>query len=740
MPLPTGALAAVLASLVAATPQPSVRVASANSQSNSSASLSQSNGFAAPGAATPDRTELVEALNAIAAADPLARARVGIYVAPADGGPAVYSKDGDALLNPASNVKLVTTAAALARLGPEYRFATEFLVDGAPDLSRVKALHVRGRGDPSLVTERLWAIAGDLAHLGLRRVDELVLDDGFFDAERTGPGFDQEEGDRAYLAPAGALSLNFNAIGVHVAPGPARGQRARVEVEPESGWVVLENRTQTASRTARSSVKVSAELRGGKQRVVVEGRIPLGARPTVIWRRVEDPAAYLGATLVRLLELRGVKVGRVRAGPVPASARLLYVTQSDELADIVRRLNKHSNNFIAEQLLKTLGAEVKGAPGSWPKGTAVTQDFLAEVGVAPGTYVMTNGSGLNDANRFSAHQLVTVLQAMWSRFPLQPEYLGSLPVAARDGTIRWRMEGTEAAGRLRAKTGSLEGVVSLAGYVQTAGGKVLAFAVLVNDSPGRWPVLRAVDAVGATLAASGGPPGALAAAAAPPPAPVPDLAGAARTFYGFGRKGDLRNEPLLRGALRSTADPALRLAIAECVYLSDPEGEAARRSFLEALAADPQAVVRLWTALLDEPQPPVISSLADLAADAEPEALRRLVELAQPSQAEPHLEAAVASALAGVANAAPAELVEALRFAQPPARQAALRSLVTGLGRAEDGDAPFAAGLQTLAAGDGPSAPFARELGPALAVARDEVRRRQEAPRLEPVPASGVGR
>jgi len=667
-----------------------------------------------PGA---DARELAGMLKGIVQSSALGAARAGILVVRVDTGEVVYAHDPDALLNPASNVKLVTTAAALARLGPEFRFATEFLVDGGAR-GEVKTLTVRGKGDPTLVSERLWAVASDLAHLGVRRVGELVLDESYFDGERIGPGFDQEDGDRAYLAPAGALSLNFNTLEIHVAPGDRVGGRARVELEPDSDFLALDNRTATVGSSGRGRVKVATDLRAGKERVVVEGRVPAAARPQVLWRRVDDPALYLGQTLKRLLELRGVKVGRVRTGVAPPGARLLYVSQSDPLAEVIRKLNKTSNNFTAEQLLKTLGAEVKGGPGSWPKGVDAVAEFLAEAGVPRGSYLMKNGSGLNDTNRFSARQLVTVLRTMWARFPLQPEYVVSLPVAARDGTIRWRMEGTEAAGRLRAKTGTLDGVTSLSGYVQTGGGKVLAFAILVNDSPGRQQVVRAIDALGAAMAASGGGEGGGTAVAAagsgnvrPAVATSPaDFAQTVKTYYALGRSADPRNEPFLRSALRSEPDAAVRLAAAEAVYLSDPDGDTARRTFLEALAADPGAVERLWAALPDDDKGPVVSSLADLAAEGEAEALRRLLELSGAGWENPRLGAALGDALVGVADSAPDELVQALRAAPADSGSAASARLGEGIARAGEKDHPFPAALRSLADQQGAGGDYARAL------------------------------
>ncbi len=695
--------------------------------------------------------ELDAALRAIVAAAPLAGARAGIFVADVESGQVLFARDPDVLLNPASNVKLVTSAAALARLGPDFHFDTEFYVDaGSAGSASARTLHVRGKGDPSLVTERLWAIAGDLVHLGLKRLGDVVVDESYFDGERHGPGFDQETGDKSYLAPTGAASLNWNTVAVHVAPGERRGAKARVELEPASDLFDLDVRATTVAPGARRRLTVSSVRAGARQRIIVEGRIPQGSRVQAVWRRIDEPGLYLGQTLRRLLELRGVKIaGRVRTGAVPEGARLVHVAQSDSLGEIVRRLNKTSNNFVAEQLLETMGAQAKGAPGSWAKGVEAVEAFLADVGVPRGAYVMKNGSGLNDTNRFSARQLVTLLRAMWGRFPLHAEYLVSLPVAGRDGTIRWRMEGSEAEGRLRAKTGTLENVTSLSGYVENAAHRTLAFAILVNDFPGRTAsAVRSVDAIGTALAASGGAPGALgeavalakSAGVATSAVLAGDLAGPVKTYYALGRAGDPRNLPFLRTALRSEKDPALRLAIAECIYLSDPDGETSRRTFVEAVPPDPQALARLWAATAAAGAPstelPVLPSLGDLAADANADALARLVELAPAAALDGALARTLSEVVAEVAAVAAEELVHAFRAASPAAQEAAVGALGAGLARSEEREHPFAVALREIAGRSDEQGAFARALQPRLAAAVSAGTAARAAPSL--VPASGA--
>ena len=692
--------------------------------------------------------ELDAALRAIIEGGPLAGARAGVLVSDVESGQVLYAKDADVLLNPASNVKLVTSAAALARLGPEYRFSTEFLVDPASKGSpSVRALHVRGKGDPTLVTERLWAIAGDLAHLGLRRIGDVVVDESFFDDVREGPGFDQESGDRSYLAPAGAASLNWNTVAIHVAPAERKGQRARVELEPASDFLEIENRATTVGGRGARHLTVSSVRAGGRQRIVVEGRIPLGSRPQVAWKRIDEPGLYLGHTLKRLLQLRGVAVtGRVRLGEVPQGARLVHVATSDALADVVRRLNKTSNNFVAEQLIKTLGAEVKGTPGTWGKGVAAAEEFLAEIGVPRGAYVMKNGSGLNDTNRFSARQLVTLLRAMWKRSPLLPEYLSSLPVAGRDGTIRWRMEGTEAVGRLRAKTGTLvEGnVTSLSGYVETAGRRTLAFSVLVNDYPGRPAgVVRSVDAIGSALAASGGPPGRSARPSRPRaarrrrPPPRPPRTSPPRSRPTTPSGAPATSATCTCCARRSAPRPSPPSASPSASACTSRSRTATPRGGRSSRRSPP---IRRWSRACGSPAPTRSRARCSRRSATSPaRGCRRrsskLVELAPASAADGALAAAIADVLAEVAAAAPEELVAALRAAPGPAQDAALGVLGSGLGRSEERDHPFLAALRALAAKEGEAGAFARSLEPRVQGAIAAGAAARAAPAL--VPAGG---
>jgi D-alanyl-D-alanine carboxypeptidase/D-alanyl-D-alanine-endopeptidase (penicillin-binding protein 4) len=265
------------------------------------------------------------------------------------------------------------------------------------------------------------------------------------------------------------------------------------------------------------------------------------------------------------------------------------------------------------------------------------------------------------------------------------------------------MEATE--GRLRAKTGTLEGVTSLSGYVETAARDRLVFSVLVNDYPGRAHLsVRAVDAVGNALAAAGGKAselGAAVASAVPPPSQpgesADDVKAHLATYYQLGRSGDRRNIPFLRTSLKGERDPVLRIAAAEAVYLSDPDSQSARRAFLDAVAADGASFPRLRSLSGGEAMEapgPVLGSLANLAAEGGADALLRLVELSPAALADPALTRPVAEIWEEVARDVPDEALGALREATPPSAEAALGAIARGIAATNDTDHPFPAAVR----------------------------------------------
>ncbi len=413
----------------------------------------------------------------------LAGVRVGVAVCESESGRLIYGRNETTLFNPASNVKLFTTAAALALLAPEYRWKTVAFADAPVQGGEVKGrLYLKGHGDPTLEVEDLWRIVSDLWALGVRRISgDIAIDDSFFDDVRVGPGFDQKQEDSAFRAPSGALSLHRNAVDVHVLPGAGDGAPAKILIEPPSPYFEITNEARTAAQ-GRSSITVEAKDAKDRTLLIVRGRIRMDDHGVVLKRRVSHPDLYAGFALRELLTRRGIKItGQVVNAPVPGDARALAVHYSGPLGVVIREVNKKSDNFMAEQLLKTLGAETGGRPGTWSKGVDAVSSFLERIGIARAEYKMTNGSGLYDSNRFSPQQLVSLLRAAYRDFRVSADYLGSLALAGADGTIGHRMAGGLAERFVRAKTGTLMGISCLSGYAGAPGKPPLIFSILMND-------------------------------------------------------------------------------------------------------------------------------------------------------------------------------------------------------------------------------------------------------------------
>ena len=463
--------------------------------------------YSADGLAPQLKQALQEAINA----ETLDGAELGFLAVRAKDGAVLAEHGASTLLNPASNAKLVTAAAVLDTLHAEYRFKTEYFVQGTlRDGVLAGNLIVKGYGDPSIVSERLARVANELYLFGVERITgEVIVDGSYFDEVDEARGWEIEDApDRAYAAPVTALSVNFNATAVYVRPA-GEGKPAIVRVDPPSEQIVLagEVRTDKLGRGVRVVSQMDKSADGKEQTLLtVEGSVGTREPPSRTYRRVYAPLRHFGSTLVYFLQQRGVKMRHaVSEGKVPDGARLILVDRSPVLAEIVADLNHYSNNIIAETLIKAMGAQVMGVPGTFDNGLAVARRFLEEkVGFEANTYTFDYGSGLNDVNRFTARQMVTLLLYMSKDFESGTEYTSSLAVAGTQGTIGSRMRDTPAERHLRAKTGTLRGVSALSGYVVEPGGDVVAFSFLSQGlQNGAAPVWKVQNAIGIAFASDG---------------------------------------------------------------------------------------------------------------------------------------------------------------------------------------------------------------------------------------------
>jgi D-alanyl-D-alanine carboxypeptidase/D-alanyl-D-alanine-endopeptidase (penicillin-binding protein 4) len=410
---------------------------------------------------------------------------VGVVFIDVETGEVIVEHNAEELLNPASNAKIVTAAAALSILGPEYRYETALygtIVGNAID----GPLYLRGRGDPSLGLEDLWALAAELRRRNVRAVrGDIVVDGTYFESETEPPAFDQQPNERAYFrAPVGAVNVNRNVVYIHVRPSSGAGRPALVTAEP-SGYLDLTNDTTTLEGGA-PSIRISTRAADGGTAARVWGSLPLGHVGMRRRSRIDNPSLFAGAALQEALTSLGIRVrGRVREGAMSSSNRLLAQHRSDPLSAMIWEVGKNSDNFTAETLLITLGAQ-REQPGTWEAGREAVRGFMTSIGIDREAYRVVNGSGLFDANRYTPRQLATVLQAMWRDQTVRAEFIAQLATGGVDGTLSRRFTSAPALRNVRAKTGTLSDVTALSGYVLAPPGRhTLAFSILINGARGR---------------------------------------------------------------------------------------------------------------------------------------------------------------------------------------------------------------------------------------------------------------
>ena len=427
--------------------------------------------------------------------DPAIRgARVGVVVADLATGESLVEHQPARALVPASNQKILITAAVLARWGPTHRFETPLLLGAAPDAEGVVdgALWIVGRGDPTLTSESMWKLAEEIRLRGIREIrGGIGVDVSYLDSIAIHPDWEPASS-RAYHAPTGAFAVNYSAFRIEIAPGSKVGRPALLRVAPDVGYFRTRSDAVTVPRARRLQLEIERLADGSGERVHVSGAFPLAGDPDTFWRAVSMPTRYAASVLRAQLEAHGVRVaGSVRVGPPPPGARELLRFEGAPLGETIRRLNKWSNNFIAEQLIKVLGAERFGAPGTWDKGARALEAYLAESGIARRGGVIADASGLSARNRIAPTTLVEVLRSAALRFDSGPEFLASFPLGGLDGTLEDRM--VERPVAVRGKTGHLRRVSTLTG-VLPAGERRLAFAILVNGARGgRLDVDNAID-------------------------------------------------------------------------------------------------------------------------------------------------------------------------------------------------------------------------------------------------------
>ena len=495
--------------------------------------------------------ELQTRISQILAKPELTPALVGMKVVSLDTGRVIFEENGEKLLRPASNMKIYTVAAALDRLSPDYRFSTSVYAAARPDAAGVIRgdLRIYGRGDPSIAArfnngdyfKAMDELATRIVAAGVKRVEgDLVGDETYFVGPKYGSGWEWEDLTWYYGAEVTPLTVNDNALDLFVKPGTAVGQPAVITTGPPDPLLTIVNRVTTSPKGARRELSIHRGL--NENTITISGSIPLEDRGYTGAIGISHPALLFVYLLRNSLAAKGVVItgksrvtGEVAVPPLLSVSSVssvaqqeIAVLQSPPLSVIAALTLKPSQNLYTELILRTLGklppvpaatpspsATPNASPAPTPSifqktseslGLDVVRSFLRTVGLRPESLVLDDGSGLSRSDMITADSTVQLLQFM-DKHRHAAVFRDALPIAGVDGTLRNRMRGTPAENNVRAKTGSLSSANSLAGYVTTAGGERLAFAIMVNNYPRDLdPRSACIDPIAVLLAAFSGKP------------------------------------------------------------------------------------------------------------------------------------------------------------------------------------------------------------------------------------------
>lgn len=409
-----------------------------------------------------------------------------VFVQRVDKAAPLLQHQADEARNPASTMKLLTTYAALTELGPAYTWRTEFY-SAAPLQGDVLTgdLYLKGYGDPALTLERFWGLLRALRQAGVREINgNLVLDRGYFNPGPYDPSEFDGEPYRAYNAGPDALLVNFKSTRFDF-QGDATTGKVIVRADPDLPQLKVINQLelrQVPCADWKDRLGYRVEKSGEQTIVTFSGNYSVACGAKFLELSVMDDTVYIDQLFRQLWQASGgVLRGSLKSGTVPQGARRLAQASSPPLADVIRMVNKYSNNVMARQILLTLGGERSGEPGTPGNGVVAVREWLAKQQLDFPELVLDNGAGLSRRERISAHHMGELLLSAW-RSPVMPELMASLPVVAVDGTLQHRLNNSAVSGQAHLKTGSLEGARALAGYLLDAKGRRWVVVFMVNHT------------------------------------------------------------------------------------------------------------------------------------------------------------------------------------------------------------------------------------------------------------------
>lgn len=398
-----------------------------------------------------------------------------------DDGQAIFSINASRGMVPASLTKIITAAAVLNNFSMNKKFETKLMASHAVKEGKLLGdLCLKGGGDPSFVSEKMWFLVNELKRSELVSVEgDLVIDATRFDDELYDSGRESVRVDRAFDAPVSAASFNWNSTNVFIRPGPTVGAPAKVWLDPQSDYLELENKTKTIPGFGAKTLEATRIKIGDHDKIVVNGTISLNGAEATIYKSISNPNLWIGMHLKEFLKQRGISLkGKVKVAACAPGANTLAISPSKNLNEIISDMLKFSNNFVAEMLAKNLAAENNVAPARMKDGIEAIKKYMDGLGFERKDYILENVSGLTRDNRFSAKQLAIVLNTVKNDFLIFPEFASGLPIAGVDGTLKNRMKREQSL--VRAKTGYLDGVVSLAGFIGRKNKSPLLFVFMFN--------------------------------------------------------------------------------------------------------------------------------------------------------------------------------------------------------------------------------------------------------------------
>ncbi len=417
----------------------------------------------------------------------------GVVIQSLETGEYFYKRNESKLFMPASNLKLFTTAAGLVILGSNYRFKTNIYINGKIKGATLKGdLIVQGRGDPTIsgrfhdgnmlkVFEN-WA--DSIQNKGIDEITgNIIGDDNAFDAVGLGKGWRWDYESDWFAAPSSAISFNDNCVDITVTVDK-KDHEPKITVTPNTKYVIVLNKVVTVPKDSATSIKAYREL--GTNVITVYGTIRNDSDSVKTYVTVNNPTQFAMVVFKDVLKEKGITVDGypidINDMPVPldyTKLKKLFTQYSPPLKEIIKVINKNSQNLYAEQLLKTIGLEKYGY-GTVNNGVRAEDKVFKEMGINPENINIVDGSGLSRLDLVTPKQIVALLTYMYKSKDFIP-FFNSLPIAGVDGTLGDRMQNTRAQGRIRAKTGFLDGVRSLSGYAFTADNEPVAFSIIVNN-------------------------------------------------------------------------------------------------------------------------------------------------------------------------------------------------------------------------------------------------------------------